>query len=70
MSVATHPPRTARLRRLAIVGGVALVAVIAAVVVSSTGGSSPAPAPAPAAGGGRAHQRPVLRPHREGRGAR
>jgi protein-disulfide isomerase len=51
MSVATHPPRTARLRRLAIVGGAALIAVIAAVVVSSSGGSSPSTAAAPPAGG-------------------
>jgi len=52
MSVATHPPRTARLRRLAFVGGIAAAAVVAAVVISSSGGSSPAPAPAPAAAGG------------------
>ncbi len=51
MSVATHPPRAARLRRLAIVGGVALVAVAAAVVISSSGGSSPSPAPVATAGG-------------------
>jgi protein-disulfide isomerase len=50
MSVATHLPRTARLRRLAVVGGIAAVAVVAAVIISSSGGSSPAPAPATAAG--------------------
>ena len=51
MSVATHPPRATRLRRLAIVGGIALAAVAAAIVISSSGGSSPTPAAAPAATG-------------------
>ena len=71
MSVATHPPRTARLRRLAIVGGVAAAAVVAAVVISSSGGSSPAPAPAARRRRRRcAHQRPVHRPDGARRRAR
>ena len=40
MSVATHPPRATRLRRLAIVGGIALAAVAAA-IASSSGGATP-----------------------------
>ena len=48
MSVSTHPPHAARLRRLAVVGGVAIAAVAAAIVVSSSGGSSPTTAAPPA----------------------
>ena len=52
MSVATpHQPRSTRLRRLALVAGVAVAAVVAAIVISSSGGSSPAPATPPAAAG-------------------
>ena len=53
MSVAVHPSRAARIRRLALVAAVAAIAVAVAAVVSSSGGS-PAPAVSPAQGGGAA----------------
>ena len=70
MSVATHPPRATRLRRLAIVGGVALAAVAAADRHLVLGRLVARARARPGRHRRGAHQRALLRPGRAGRRAR